>query len=670
MSDMTGIKEASIARLIFVLGAVLLLGFAIFSVPVRHGDGHEYSVTVQAFLNHFSPDIRVGDIAERESQLHLFPAQGYVQEIFDGYKRMISEKQRSFHAVYLAENGQYYGLHFWVYTAYVACVEAIFYFFGANPLAGFQIANALLFIVVLGYCLFAVQLSLGRRLALITAFFLGGALFYLKWTHPEVFIAAFLFIGFTALYQRSFKVALPCLALAAMQVVTLWTVFAAVPLLILLQYKSYFMAKILTLSRRWWAWLCVVLPSSSLVFYYTHYGTISLIGTDFTDIRLVSFSHLYSFWFDLDQGVFVGAPWLLLVLFVFLFRIKKISQKCRQDLVTAVFGALCICVPLLPQVNVNSGQSVFQRYALYAVCPLTAWAGFYFMDLFKKTWARLLLLVCTTSYAVAFSGPNAEEDHMRHKPWTKLVLENVPEWYNPEPGIFYARTGGMPAWFMTESDRAVIYRDQKGVVRKILFPINKAEKALSNLCSGRLVDSNGVPVNYEKVSHQAYGWAYLNGRFFCEGAFFDRAVDLNPQYEASLEEGIDFRHDGFPWFVEAASGFSGHESWGRWSDGSLVTLKIKGRLPQCFEIRFYVGAFASNAGQPVQVTVAGVTKEFVVDQNDPKEYKVLFQFPEEVTNAVIQIRPPHPVSPESLGQSGDNRLLGLSFIKICFNGIP
>lgn len=659
-------NENFIARSIFVLGAVLLLGFAIFAVPVRHGDGHEYSVTAQAFLNHFSPDIRVEDIAEREHQLRLFPSQAYVPEIFQSLKRMISEESEECWRVYRAGNGKYYGLHFWAYTAYVAGVEVISSFLGANPLAGFQIANALLFIIVLGYGLFAVQASLGRRLALIAAFFLGGALFYLKWTHPEVFIAAFLFIGFTALYQRSFKVAFPCLALAATQVVTLWTVFATVPLLILLQYRAESIDQIRMLSKKWWVWFCAILPASSLVFYYIHYGTMSLIGADFTDIRLASFSHLYSFWFDLDQGVFVGVPWLLPVLFVFLFRIKKISQKCRQDLVTAVFGALCICVPLLAQVDVNSGQSVFRRYALYAVCPLTAWAGFYFMDLFKKTWAWLLLLVCATSYEAAFSGPNADEDYMRHKPWTKTLLEHVPDWYNPEPGIFYARTGGIQRWRIN-SDRAVIYRDQEGVVRKILFPIHNAGNAISNLCSGRLVDGNGVPVNYEKVSRQAYGWGYLNGRFFCDGIFWDHANNLNPQYETTLASGIDFTRDGFPSFVESASGFSVYEKWGRWSDGPVVMLKIKGTLPKHFELKLHVGAFAANAGKSVKVSIAGITNEFMVISNIPKEYSVPFVLPDEVSGAVIQIRPPSPVSPKSLGQSSDDRSLGLSFVKISFN---
>ena len=667
MSDILTNKKVVITRLIFGLCALLLLGFTVFSMPIRHGDGHEYSVTVQAFLNHFSADIRIDDIAACEKLLEEFPCQGYVSEIFQGYKQQVFEKADGYQGLYRAESGKYYGCHFWGYAAYVACVERVVTFFGANPLAGFQIANAILLIVVLGYCLFAIQGSLQRRVGSAAAFFLGGVLFYLKWTHPEVFIAAFLFLGFTALYQRVFRVAFFCLAFAAIQVVTLWIAFAAIPLLILLQYKSESIGQIRMLSKKWWTWFCAALPAASLIFYYLNYGRPSVIGSQFVDIRLVSFSHLYSFWFDLDQGVFVGVPWLLPILIVFLFRLKKVSQQCRMDLVTAVFGALCICIPLLVNINVNSGGSVFQRYALYAVCPLTAWAGFYFIEIIKKRWGLYLLVAFAVIYTIAFDGPNADEDYMRHKPWTKLLLENAPNWYNPEPGIFYARTGGIPGWFRMGSDGAVVSRDRHGVVRKILFPVDRAEKAMSNLCSGRLLDINGVPVDYATASHERYGWAYLNGHFLCDGVFLDQHVSLNPQYDADIASGIDFTRDGFPSFVEYASGFSGYEKWARWSDGPVVALKIKGTLPKRFEIRFYVGAFASNAGKSVKVTIAGVTEEFVVDRNDPKEYLIQFVLPEKVVNPVIQIQPPNPVSPKSLGMSGDTRLLGLSFVRITFN---
>lgn len=647
--------------LIFLLGAGLLLGYAVSSMPVRRGDGHEYSLVSQAFLSHLSPDIRVEDIQQREDQLQQFPSRRYVPDIFEDIKSaVLQEKEESFR-IYRAKNGQYYGCHFWLYPAYAAAVETLFGFLGANPLAGFQLANALLFILVLGYCLFFVQKNLSRRLTLIAAFTLGGSLFYLKWTHPEFFIVAFLFIGFSALYQRSFKVAFLCLALAAVQVITLWAAFAAIPLLILLQYKrEEAVAQIRMLSKKWWAWVCAVLPASSLVFYAIHYGKLSLIGEDFTDIRLVSFSHLVSFWFDLDQGVFVGAPWLIPVLFIFLIRIKKISRVCRLDLVTALFSALCICIPLLVHTNVNSGQSVFQRYALYAVCPVTAWAGLYFFEIVKKRWAQYLLAILAVCYVAAFSGANAEEDHMRHKPWTRFLLENFPEKYNPEPGIFYVRTGHIDPWTIN-AGRAVVYRDQQGVVRKILFPIDQAEKVISNLCSGRLVDEQGNAVDYLTASHEAYGWAYLNGRFFCEGFFRDRGVDLNPRYEASPASGIDFRRDGFPSFVDFAGGLSGHEPWGRWSDGDTVLLEFKKPLPEKFKVCLVAKAFGPNAGKEFVARVEKSTNRFVLNRL-PAEQVLLFDNPEK--SRVMTITIPSPVSPKALGMSSDERRLGMGFVEL------
>jgi len=656
---------------IFILASLILLAFTVYSTPTRRGDGHEYSVIAQAFLNHLSPDIKSEDITVRSEQTDSFLNNDYSKEVFAAMKDVISSGRidKPGWGLFYAKNDAYYGFHFWLYPAYVAGVEVIANAIGANPLASFQIANGLLFMVVIAYCLFRVKVSLVRQIAIISAFTLGGPLFYLKWTHPEFLIATFLFLGFIALYQRSFRVVFLCFALAAIQVVTLWTVFAAIPLLLFLQNKSRFSQEIGLLSKHWWAWFCCLLPATSLLFYYIHFGKISLIGDLCTDMGLVTWSHLYSFWFDLDQGVVVGVPWLLPVLLVFLLRIKSSSTQCRLDFYIAVFAGLCICVPLLAQNSVNAGQSVFQRYALYAVCPLTAWAGYYFVDLINKRWLQLLVLFSAAGYATTFSGANVDENPYSHKPWTQLILEYFSDYYNPEPGIFYARTrhDGPTEWFRYTTDHIVIYKNRQGQIRKVLFPMNNTKKAVSTFCLGQLIDAQGSPVDFTKGTHEAYGWAYLNGIMHCDGLELDTVINLQPQYSVPLSSGLDFSHEGFPEWVELASGLSVYESNGRWSEGRSVVLKIKATLPERFNLTMWVGAFADNVGKPVTVSVNGVSNSFVADSDTLKSYSIKFELEHPVTEAIIKISIAHPISPQQLGLSNDSRQLGLYFSKIGFD---
>ena len=218
-----------------LISMAILIAFAFLSKPTRTGDGHEYSLIAQAFVNHLTPDIRIEDVEVRERQIKNFQNNGYVQQIFDDLKKGIEVRTDQNAGVYRANNQKYYGYHFWLYPGFVAVIEKITIPFGANPLAGFQIANAILFCFVFLYVYFGIEETYEKKLTICASFVLGGALFYLKWTHPEVFISALLFVGFLSLFKKSLKTTFCCFALASIQVVSLWVVFAVIPVFIFIQ---------------------------------------------------------------------------------------------------------------------------------------------------------------------------------------------------------------------------------------------------------------------------------------------------------------------------------------------------------------------------------------------------------------------------------------------------
>ena len=98
-----------------------------------------------------------------------------------------------------------------------------------------------------------------------------------------------------------------------------------------------------------------------------------------------------------------------------------------------------------------------------------------------------------------FSGPNAVEDYLEHKPWTILILNYAPQFYNPEPGIFGPRTS-QSNW-STKNLKPAVYIDQQGKIRKILFPTSIAEKSASYICKGSLINEDNSPVDWASAGH-------------------------------------------------------------------------------------------------------------------------------------------------------------------------
>lgn len=136
------------------------------------------------------------------------------------------------------------------------------------------------------------------------------------------------------------------------------------------------------------------------------------------------------------------------------------------------------------------------------------------------------------------------------------------------------------------------------------------------------------------------------------------------RYSAKQSDGIDLRHSGLPTFVAAVQGLSIEEPWGRWSDASLsrtVVFSMVTPLPEAFTLKLTAKAFGPNIGMPVQVIVGTEKKTFIPTQS-MAEYKLSFSKTRKVD--VIEISPPKPTSPSTLGTGNDPRALGIGIEKL------
>ena len=147
--------------------------------------------------------------------------------------------------------------------------------------------------------------------------------------------------------------------------------------------------------------------------------------------------------------------------------------------------------------------------------------------------------------------------------------------------------------------------------------------------------------------------------------------DLNPSYEATLADGIDFRKPGYPAFLAEVSGMSGQESWGRWTDannGPVAKFRFKQPLPQKFTLEISADALSPGQGKAILVRVGTVEKSFVVPKGSTGQatYDLVF----ESTNGAdtLEIVPPKPASPASLNLSPDPRKLGVAMRSLKIRG--
>jgi len=107
-------------------------------------------------------------------------------------------------------------------------------------------------------------------------------------------------------------------------------------------------------------------------------------------------------------------------------------------------------------------------------------------------------------------------------------------------------------------------------------------------------------------------------------------------------------------------GFSGIESWGRWTEGDQASITLLQKLPKNFELTIEGRAFGPNAGQ-VTTIVCGKVKQPLLLTGDLRSHTLKFT---EVNSNVIVFEIPQPTAPSALGNNTDSRKLGIGLTKL------
>ncbi|MCC6073454.1 hypothetical protein ACFSQU_00495 [Massilia sp. GCM10020059] len=487
-----------------LLLALMLAGLFAVTPPRMGGDVVEYSLTTIAIASHGTADIRLEDIARGRE---LLPR---LKEPYDLLEKGMRENAQQLYAAFTrGREGKVYAIHFWGYPALAAGPFKLLGAVGASPLKALQAVN-LAAIFILGLALNRLFRSPGKALFGVGLFMLCGGGLYFNWSSPECLSAAFLLAGL-ALYMSGAPLAGAVLAgLAAQQNPTILVFFGFAPLLhLLLDYdaRRSLRANLMhVLQRRYLLGIAagVAVFALPMLFNLYQFGVPNIIAKLFSDPGLIGRARLFSFYFDLSQGMIVGIPGLAIALLAWGWRAHPAGPR-RELLIlgAAALFTLALAVPALAVLNWNSGAAGVMRYAFWAAMPLLF--VFLLRLSHRPRWPAWVILFVVLVQSIAMLSARSY-DYIEFSPPAKWVMQHAPRMYHPEPEIFAERLGRHDNY---------IYPDQIHLRTSAGAPVQTLYHGVHPGVEQRLCGVDGQLAPDNDITYTARHWRYIDGQVRC-----------------------------------------------------------------------------------------------------------------------------------------------------------
>jgi hypothetical protein len=542
----------------FFLTLTLLLGVCIVTVsPQLDGDVDEYAAMTIAFAEHDTPDIRISDLEKARALLpqfsHAFNA------TIQGIQTHLEIPKAGF---FRGNDGRYYAIHFFVYSALAAIPFKLLESVGLPPFKCYQIVN-MAFVLVLGLVLFRMFSSNARALVGLGLFMLCGGMFYWNWSSPECMSAAMLLAGMILFTSGAPMRAGILLGLAAMQNPTIIISVAFAPLLSLITHYQVGIGWreniVHALEPRILAAIGAggTLFAMPLLFNFYQFGVPSIIAKIATDPNFMSVARLHAFFFDLNQGMVVSIPGVLLGIVVWGRHSQLVSQDRQNGFMIATVAAMTfvMALPALSVHNWNSVAAGSMRYAFWGAMPLLFGMLWHLRQ--NAHWPLTLVLTVTLLQGAAM-GSALRYSYLEFSPLAQWVLNYTPEFYNPEPEIFAERLRHNEEHL----DISNVYTYMaNGVPTKTMYHSENVNVDTQLCGAGRALSTD------TKTTEADQWWRYLSSPLSCVKAEGIKAVSFTVE---------DFQKSTN---VKLGNGWSkpeqhGGEWNGAWSDGKRSRLTI------------------------------------------------------------------------------------------------
>lgn len=488
-----------------------LILFAFLFGAVRTGDGGFYYGMLLGLAQNGSPSIsdHISDLVRLRVGFNL-PEGGLIQSL----------------------NGSTYGVHFWGYSFLALPIYFVINFLSGDTLLSFEILNILALSLAIFYVLTITKWPKFLKWTIAILFLFSTGLFYLQWTSPELFTASMLLISATAFVEKRYIISAISSSIAALQnpSAAALGVFA----LILFTGSLYARLRNLPLSRKdiflslLGGFSSVLIFSVPYIWAWKQFRVLNPIaGMGYLNSDLPSWFRLNSFFFDLNQGLFIGVPALAILLFSgCIFRLIQVINKRKRIIASSdllLLASSIMMVGPFTHVAWNTDASGLMRYASWVMVPILIWAVVQNYDFLKSNF-QILSVVVVTIQVIAFSALGgifyeSNSTYIKHREFVNTIWEINPDSYNPDPSIFSTRTVGQEFYY-AEIPTPIAYIDRSGGIRKILVreKDHTSGKIDSIYCnpSQHLIDINsGNKINDSELIPTDYGYFYINGNYIC-----------------------------------------------------------------------------------------------------------------------------------------------------------
>lgn len=463
-----------------------------------YGDSLEYILMTESFYNHFSPDLRQVDI-----QSYVDYLEGHQIKIkkYGEYSHLLENIEQNIEGrsgFYRTEDGNYISYHFWLYSLANLPARALLGALDADIRATFLLTN--LFLLFLGALLISrlKEIKFGHRVVLSFLLLLSPSVWYVDWAHAEVWGGALTFLGVVFYYVKRRFSSLLFFSLAAVHYPPLF-IPALIVFIDILYHRGF---KFKVLLKLFFSSFWIILPP---VFYLYHFGEPSLIASSsLLSMEVVDLRRLYGFFFNLDQGMILAIPLLLLIMIAFFIRDLIRQQFNRMYLM--LLSIFLMSLFFMQMTNWSHGHAVVNRYVVWTASIVMV--VFYTrLAALKNVWFYTIctVVIITQVFAVFWQQNFTTVDwHAgRFNKLSKFVMNSYPSLYNPDPLVFITRNSPHE---LSTTDSVRVYTNDEDIIVKMLVENGSISQLEKRGVAKEKVDSLDKTLNYY------HGYAYINKR--------------------------------------------------------------------------------------------------------------------------------------------------------------
>ncbi|MCG8528252.1 MAG: hypothetical protein MI748_17865 [Opitutales bacterium] len=504
--------------MVYSLIILTSVSFLAFFSPKITGDAYEYILMQECFRNHGSLDIRASDVCTAAESMLENSREASAVWLTQNVSGLFDSGKFVHLGFVLCPDGHYRSYHFWGYSFASLPFRYVCDLFDIDPIYSFILFHSLLLAWVLWSIYRCEVFGVIERIFFAVTFTVHSAVFYFDWIHTEYFSTVFLFVSILRLLEKRMAMSLLWVSVAALQN---QPIAMAMPLIylyfVVLDYKrkrNRWLIMFPVQSFRGWIITIfsagiVLLPSIYYLLTYGHFNPIAAIGG--VSAKWISLQRLFSLWFDLNQGVWIGFPGLLagilLAMIWLLFSSRKRLQvRNARAIVCLSLIIIAISIPCLVQGNWNAGCATMVRYG--------SWIGIlliFILVLLVRVipgFSKVIVLgisSCIQLVMCASVGVPADTDYLKFNKLSRWVFENYPDFYNPDPEIFVER----------------LLNKEEGLSANNLY-VFRSDNRITKILDTRHENNNFVrlsddycyvPSGEVNIKNCRDGWSYFNGSY-------------------------------------------------------------------------------------------------------------------------------------------------------------